>query len=48
LPKDLRAQAAKDYQLFVQIDDALPVGGNKTGLKELIALQNSSGFWSDQ
>ena len=37
-----------DYQLFVQIDDSLPVGGNKTGLKELIALQNSSGFWPNQ
>jgi hypothetical protein len=34
-----------DYQLFVQIDDSLPVGGNKTGLKELLMLQNSSGFW---
>ncbi len=37
-----------DYQIFVQIDDTLPIGGNKTGLRELIALQNSSGFWPEQ
>ena len=48
LPKENRAQAAIDYQLFVQIDDALPVSGNKKGLKKLIAFQNSSGFWSEQ
>ena len=48
LPKENRAQAAMDYQLFVQIDDALPVSGNKKGLKKLIAFQNSSGFWSEQ